>query len=83
MVFQGAHKQEKEEGPHPPERIALMMSPMCHPNQKPHLHMLVVPMILIWKMLIWNSILKHTKDRSRDGPEILIKRHARSVLMKK
>jgi hypothetical protein len=47
-------------------------------SQKPHLHMLVALMTLIWKMSIWSSILKHTMGRSRDGPGILIKK-ARTV----
>jgi hypothetical protein len=67
----------------PPERIVLMMNPICPLNQKPLPHMLVVLMTLIWKMLMLSLILKHTLALSRDGQGILIKRLARYVLMRK
>jgi hypothetical protein len=67
--------------PPPPEKVAPMMSPICHPNRKTHLHMLVVHMILIWKMLIWSLILMYIKDRSRNGPATHIKRLSRFVIM--
>jgi hypothetical protein len=35
--------------PPPPEKVAPMMSHICHLNRKQNLHRLVVPMTLKWK----------------------------------